>query len=79
VNGEVVPAALGAVADGSRGGPVHAVTATDRAIGSAGLEVAPGGHLGVLTGREARATTWLLVDSFLAEHDPIVSEAEGRR
>ena len=30
------------------------------------LETAPGGHLGVLTGRAARATTWPLLDRFLA-------------
>jgi polyhydroxyalkanoate synthase len=29
------------------------------------LETAPGGHLGVLTGRAARATTWSLLDRFL--------------
>jgi polyhydroxyalkanoate synthase subunit PhaC len=29
------------------------------------LETAPGGHLGVLTGRAARATTWALLDAFL--------------
>lgn len=32
---------------------------------------APGGHLGVLTGRAARRRTWPVVDAFLAEHDPI--------
>jgi polyhydroxyalkanoate synthase subunit PhaC len=36
---------------------------------TARFELAPGGHLGVLTGREARGTTWLMVDRFLAEHD----------
>ena len=30
------------------------------------LETAPGGHLGVLTGRAARGTTWVLLDTFLA-------------
>jgi poly[(R)-3-hydroxyalkanoate] polymerase subunit PhaC len=30
------------------------------------LETAPGGHLGVLTGRAARGTTWVLLDQFLA-------------
>jgi polyhydroxyalkanoate synthase len=30
------------------------------------LETAPGGHLGVLTGRAARNTTWRLLDAFLA-------------
>jgi polyhydroxyalkanoate synthase subunit PhaC len=33
------------------------------------LETAPGGHLGVLTGRAARATTWVLLDAFLAAHE----------
>lgn len=30
------------------------------------LETAPGGHLGVLTGRSAAATTWTMIDEFLA-------------
>ena len=30
------------------------------------LETAPGGHLGVLTGRASRGTTWVLLDTFLA-------------
>jgi polyhydroxyalkanoate synthase len=29
---------------------------------------APGGHLGVLTGRHARTTTWATLDAFLADH-----------
>lgn len=29
------------------------------------LEVAPGGHLGVLTGRSAQKTTWAMIDDFL--------------
>jgi polyhydroxyalkanoate synthase len=29
------------------------------------LEVAPGGHLGVLTGRSAATTTWTMIDDFL--------------
>jgi polyhydroxyalkanoate synthase len=29
---------------------------------------APGGHLGVLTGRRARGTTWLALDTFLDDH-----------
>lgn len=32
------------------------------------LEDAPGGHLGVLTGRSALRTTWRHLDDFLAEH-----------
>ena len=31
------------------------------------LETAPGGHLGVLTGRSARGTTWRHLDGFLSE------------
>lgn len=33
------------------------------------LETAPGGHLGVLTGRSAEHTTWRALDEFLLEHD----------
>jgi polyhydroxyalkanoate synthase subunit PhaC len=32
------------------------------------FETAPGGHLGVLTGRRARGTTWTYLDTFLADH-----------
>jgi polyhydroxyalkanoate synthase len=32
------------------------------------LETAPGGHLGVLTGRSARRTTWRYVDEFFVAH-----------
>jgi polyhydroxyalkanoate synthase len=32
------------------------------------LESAPGGHLGVLTGRSAAGTTWNYLDEFLTEH-----------
>jgi len=32
------------------------------------FETAPGGHLGVLTGRRARTTTWPILDSFLTDH-----------
>jgi polyhydroxyalkanoate synthase len=34
------------------------------------LETAPGGHLGVLTGRAARHSTWPLLDAFLDEELP---------
>lgn len=34
------------------------------------FESAPGGHLGVLTGRAARYSTWAYIDEFLAEHAP---------
>jgi polyhydroxyalkanoate synthase len=35
------------------------------------FETAPGGHLGVLTGRGARRTTWTYLDDFLATHNPL--------
>jgi polyhydroxyalkanoate synthase len=35
------------------------------------LETAPGGHLGVLTGRAARTTTWPVLDGFLAASPPM--------
>ena len=34
------------------------------------LESAPGGHLGVLTGRAAIETTWAHVDQFIAHNEP---------
>lgn len=34
------------------------------------FETAPGGHLGVLTGRRARDTTWAYLDEFLDKQDP---------
>jgi polyhydroxyalkanoate synthase len=33
------------------------------------LRVAPGGHLGALTGRRARGTTWRFLDEFLTRHE----------
>jgi polyhydroxyalkanoate synthase len=35
------------------------------------LRTAPGGHLGVLTGRSARETTWAMLDDFLDAHAPV--------
>jgi polyhydroxyalkanoate synthase len=32
------------------------------------FEVVPGGHLGMLTGRASRTTTWRIIDEFLDEH-----------
>jgi polyhydroxyalkanoate synthase len=43
------------------------------------LETAPGGHLGVLTGRAARGTTWVLLDAFLAAHEAPPGRARKRR
>ena len=41
------------------------------------LESAPGGHLGVLTGRSAVKSTWGYLDEFLRRHDPLRS-ANGK-
>lgn len=38
-------------------------------------ETAPGGHLGVLTGRAARRTTWVYLDEFLTEGDARAGDA----
>lgn len=35
------------------------------------VHTAPGGHLGVLTGRSAMDTTWKYLDDFLARHDTV--------
>jgi polyhydroxyalkanoate synthase len=32
------------------------------------FEVVPGGHLGMLTGRRARTTTWRIMDEFIEQH-----------
>jgi polyhydroxyalkanoate synthase len=41
------------------------------------LETAPGGHLGVLTGRSARRTTWTLLDEWLDSHSTATSQPSG--
>ena len=38
------------------------------------FEVVPGGHLGMLTGRAARRTTWKIMDEFLAKHSTDAAE-----
>jgi poly[(R)-3-hydroxyalkanoate] polymerase subunit PhaC len=43
------------------------------------LESAPGGHLGVLTGRSAERSTWVHLDEFLARHDPVVAAPHATR
>jgi polyhydroxyalkanoate synthase len=42
------------------------------------IEDAPGGHLGVLTGRSAVRSTWVFVDEFLADYDKRVAVSESR-
>jgi polyhydroxyalkanoate synthase len=52
--------------------PVPAVLAVEGLLPNAAAvetHVAPGGHLGVLTGRSAMSTTWNHLDEFLARHD----------
>lgn len=42
------------------------------------LAQAPGGHLGVLTGRAARRTTWPAMENFFANHDgSVLADVEG--
>ena len=52
--------------------PVPAVLAVENLLPNAAeveTYTAPGGHLGVLTGRSAMTTTWNYLDEFLARHD----------
>jgi polyhydroxyalkanoate synthase len=48
---------------------VHHVGALVGGAPDVRLENAPGGHLGVLTGRSAERTTWGYIDEFLLEYD----------
>jgi hypothetical protein len=48
---------------------VHHVGGLLRDAADVRLETAPGGHLGVLTGRSAVRTTWRYVDEFLLSYD----------
>lgn len=41
------------------------------------LETAPGGHLGVLTGRSAVRSTWIFLDEFLADYDAAAPVKSG--
>ena len=54
----------------------HHVGALLTGAPSVQLETAPGGHLGVLTGRAARGTTWVALDRFLAA--ATLGECDGR-
>jgi polyhydroxyalkanoate synthase len=49
-------------------GAVHKVVGLLTGAPEVRFETAPGGHLGVLTGRNARTTTWSYLDEFLADH-----------
>ncbi len=48
--------------------PVSSVRPIEDLVPGLRFEVVPGGHLGMLTGRGARETTWRILDSFLDEH-----------
>jgi polyhydroxyalkanoate synthase len=38
------------------------------------FEIVPGGHLGMLTGRAARSTTWRIIDEWIAAHSSAAAE-----
>jgi polyhydroxyalkanoate synthase len=43
------------------------------------FEIVPGGHLGMLTGRAARRTTWVIMDEWISQHSrPDPAEARPR-
>jgi polyhydroxyalkanoate synthase subunit PhaC len=59
--------------------PVPAVLAVENLLSNAAeveTHTAPGGHLGVLTGRSAIDTTWQYLDEFLARHDRLEEKHE---
>ncbi len=43
------------------------------------FEIVPGGHLGMLTGRSARRTTWRIMDEFIDQHSTEAREAREAR
>ena len=59
--------------------PEAAVRHVGALLADVRLETAPGGHLGVLTGRSAQDTTWEYLDEFLAEHDPVARRTRRAR
>lgn len=51
--------------------PIPAVRALTRLLPNAAevrFEIVPGGHLGMLTGRRARSTTWVVLDEWIGRH-----------
>lgn len=68
--GRVGVPVLAVAGRGDHAAPVRGVRSLAGLLGGAPqvrVEVAPGGHLGVLTGREARTTTWRHLDRWLDE------------
>ncbi len=57
---------------------VHHVGGLLRGSPDVRLETAPGGHLGVLTGRTAASTTWKLLDEWL-DAPPAAGKRRRRR
>jgi len=43
------------------------------------FEIVPGGHLGMLTGRAARETTWVTMDEWVEQHSTPAAPARGAR
>jgi polyhydroxyalkanoate synthase len=45
------------------------------------FEIVPGGHLGMLTGRAARATTWTAIDAWVDEWSggPVATKAPAKK
>ena len=43
------------------------------------FEIVPGGHLGMLTGRAARTTTWRIIDEFLDEHGADIDVPQAKK
>ena len=61
--------------------PVPAVLAVENLLPNAAeveVHTAPGGHLGVLTGRSAMTKTWQYLDEFLARHDKFEEKKDER-
>jgi polyhydroxyalkanoate synthase len=62
--------------------PINAVKAMVGLLTGASevrFEIVPGGHLGMLTGRAARGTTWVTMDEWIAEHSTPDEPAAKKR
>src|SRR5688500_7041901 len=78
---EVTQPVLGVAGKSDVLAPEAAVLAVEGLLPNAAeveLHTAPGGHLGVLTGRSAMTTTWNYLDEFLARHDTFEEKHEER-
>jgi polyhydroxyalkanoate synthase len=77
--GEVTQPVLAVAGSSDILAPAPAVLAVEELLPNAAVvetHVAPGGHLGVLTGRSATETTWNHLDEFLARHDTLEEKHE---